>query len=262
MKVNWTLGIAILFGLYGAELGAAPQFGQSRERNRNQDRVCIYPDIRFQGSEQCFSAGDQIPILGGRNSTISSIRIFGGARATVYEETNFRGRSAEIASDIPDLGSRNAGGLRSWSDHIQSLRVSDYSRQPDENRAPIYGRSPSSRFPQYPEQQERRQGRQVGGDGVCVYERPDFQGRSQCWNAGENLSDLGRAGNWSDKISSIRVFGRTVAVLYRDIGFYGQSITVDRDIADLGRGWNRQASSLQVGQEGRVVGRALGRRHR
>ena len=37
--------------------------------------------------------------------------------------------------------------------------------------------------------------------------------------ATEDLSDLGRLGGWSDRIASIRVFGRTSVIVYRDIGF-------------------------------------------
>src|SRR5207253_1388699 len=104
-------------------------------------------------------------------------------------------------------------------------------------------------------------------DGICVYDRRDYQGREQCWNTGENISDLGRSGNWSDKISSIRVFGRATSVLYRDTGFRGESIVIDRDIPDLSqvsgqgfRNWDRQISSLAIedGREG-FPGRGRGR---
>jgi len=246
MKILSTLAFGTLFSLSLApQLGAAPQFGQGRERNQGRERVCVYQDIQYQGWEQCYSAGDEIPNLDRRNNAISAIRIFGRARVTVYEDTNFRGRSEEFSSDVPDLGRRSLSGSKSWSDHIQSLRVSDNNSGPFGNNAPIFGGGQPNRNP----------GRQLD-DGVCVYDRQDFQGRSQCWGPGENLSDLARVGNWSDRISSIRVFGRSVAVLYRDIGFRGQSITVDRDIPDLGRvsgqgfrNWDRQASSLEVENE-------------
>ena len=101
-------------------------------------------------------------------------------------------------------------------------------------------------------------------DGICVYERADYQGRSECWNADDEVRDLARVGNWSDKISSIRVFGRTVAVFYRDIDLRGERLRVDHDIPDLAqvsmRGfgtWNDQISSLEVEA---VRGRGRGRR--
>ena len=70
-------------------------------------------------------------------------------------------------------------------------------------------------------------------DGICVYDRPNYEGRSECWNQGQNISDLARQGNWSGQISSIRLFGRSVAVVYQDTGYRGESLTVDRDIPDL-----------------------------
>jgi len=79
------------------------------------------------------------------------------------------------------------------------------------------------------------------------------------------VNDLARAGNWSDRIQSIRVFGGSRAILYRDIQFRGDSIVVDRDVADLSqvsgqnfRNWNRQISSLAV-ENGRGNGRGRAR---
>jgi hypothetical protein len=251
-----TLSVLALSLLCGAGLltpaTAAPQFGAGRERSQARDRVCFYQDIRYQGWEQCYMAGDEVTSLGNRKDAISSIRIFGRARVTVYDETDFRGRSAEFTSDVPDLKLRSAGGGHTWNDRIESLRVSsDYDsrdyRTP-QSTGPVFGRNNS---------------------GICVYDRPDYQGREQCWSIGESLSDLARAGSWSDRISSVRVFGRAAVVLYRDIDFRGESIVVDHDIPDLAslpgrnfRSWDRQASSLVVesdrgGFPGR--GRARGR---
>ena len=96
---------------------------------------------------------------------------------------------------------------------------------------------------QYPSQQ--------ANEGICVYDRPNYQGREQCWSRGTDLIDLGRAGNWSDKISSIRIVGRAYVAMYRDVGYRGQSIVIDRDIPNLAqiagqgfRSWDRQISSM------------------
>jgi hypothetical protein len=213
--------------------------------------VCVYQDIRFQGWEQCYNAGDEIPSLDRRNNAISSIRVYGRARVTVYEDTEFHGRSAEFSSDVPDLGLRNLNGSKSWSDHIQSIRVSGDSY----NNGSVYGRD--NRYPD----------RQQLNSGVCVYDRPNYEGREQCFNSGSDLSDLARSGNgnWSDKIESIRVFGRSNVVLYRDIGFRGESVLINQDTPDLsripGRGfrnWDRQASSIEV-DRGNGRDRGIGR---
>lgn len=267
MKTFWALTFGMLFSFsLVPQLGAAPQYAQGRNQNQNRDRVCVYQDIRFQGWEQCYAVGDEVASLQGRNNAISSIRIYGRARVTVYDNTNFRGQSAEFTSDAPDLGLRSLSGSRPWSDHIQSLRISSDSGTYG-NNGQVYGNSPVYGGNQYPNQYPSQQ--QVS-DGICVYDRPGYQGREQCWGAGQNLSDLGRAGNWSDRISSIRVFGRGEAVLYRDIGLRGESIVVDRDVPNLNqisgsgfRNWDRQASSLLVedryNNNGRGRGRGRGR---
>ena len=254
-----TLFASVLIGLLtfasAPPLGAEPQFGG--RGNQGRDQVCVYKDIQYQGAQQCYAPGDEIGNLGSLNNAISSIRIFGRARITAYENSNFTGRSVDFTSDVYDLGQRSLNGSRSWSDHIQSVRVtSDGNYRTSGNYPPVYGGN-SNRYPN-----------QQISDGVCVYDRPNYQGRSQCWNAGEDLSNLA---SWGDRISSIRVFGRATAFVYRDIGFRGENILVDHDIPNLGqvpgrafRNWDGQISSLQVedwsyGPAGRGRGRARGR---
>ena len=91
------------------------------------------------------------------------------------------------------------------------------------------------------------------------------RGRVECFDAGANIADLGREGDWSDRISSIRVYGGARVTIYRDINFRGERTTVDRDIPDLRQlringslTWDNQISSLDV-DDGRGRGRALGR---
>jgi hypothetical protein len=220
--------------------------GRGRQQNNERDRICVYQDIQYQGWEQCYSAGDELSDLKNRKDSISSIRIFGRARVTVYDSKDFEGRSAEFTSNVPDLGLRSLAGSRSWSDRIESIRVSSDSVRSGQNQGRALGR------PDFENSDEDLR------EGICVYEHANFQGRSQCFSPGEQVRDLARQGSWSDKISSIRVFGRTVAVLYRDVQFQGERMTVDEDIFDLaGMGsrsygsWNDQISSLEI-EAGRI----------
>jgi hypothetical protein len=149
-------------------------------------------------------------------------------------------------------------GNTAWSDHIDSLRVGSVAGTANGNNR----RNPG---------EFRRNQPQQPRDGICVYDRPNYEGRSECWNQGQNISDLASQGNWSGQISSIRLLGRSVAVVYQDIGYRGESLTVDRDIPDLaaiggrgrgngngrGRGngrsfgdWDHQISSVQVQPQG------------
>jgi len=234
------------------QLSAAAQLGVRERSDQTRDRVCVYQDIQYRGWEQCYAVGDEVGNLGSRTKAISSIRVYGRARITVWEDPGFHGNSADFTSDVPDLGLRANGSSHTWNDQIESLKIeSDYSARrdvPSDNRRDEPVRRPN----------------QIN-EGICVYDRPEYQGREQCWTAGVNVDDLRRAGNWSDRISSIRVYGRAMAILYRDIGLRGENIVIDRDMPDLAlirernfRSWNNQISSLAVENE-RGRGRARGR---
>ncbi len=261
MSRYWAFVLGLLIPVFWVpQTPAAPQFRRAEE-NQHGARVCLYQDARYQGWEQCWAEGDEVRSLANHKAAASSIRIFGRARVLVWDETDFRGRSAEFASDIPDLGLRAASGGHTWNDRIESLRVvADNNSGPYGNNPPVFGRDRDG-----DRDRERERDQQIS-DGICVYDRRDFQGRSQCWSAGADVTDLAKAGNWGDRISSIRVFGRARAVGYRDPNFRGETIIIDRDISDLAqlsarsfRNWDRRIASLQIESERSFPGRGRGR---
>jgi hypothetical protein len=244
------LGLAVVLGLCTLpQADAGVQFGRENDRARGE-QVCVYRDINYFGAEQCYRVGEEITNLGAQNNSISSIRVYGRATVTVYERTAFGGNTEQFTSDVADLGKRLMTGGTGWNDRIDSLRVGGVS--------PVNGRTNSGVTRRNQPQQPR--------DGICVYDRPNYEGRSECWTQGQNISDLAQRGDWSGQISSIRLFGpRTLAVMYQEVGYRGESLTVDRDIPDLaairgrgrgrgrgnGRGrdfesWDRQISSVQI----------------
>ena len=269
MRTDWLFALGVLVSLTAPSLGAIPQLGRQRDRGQGQDQVCVYRDIQYQGMEQCYRSGDSISTLQGMNGQPSSIRIYGRASVTVYDDPNFRGHSTVFTSSVPDLGQVRLES-KSWNDRIQSLQVDvgNGSTGPYGN-SPVYG----GRYPnddrRYPSDDRRYPSSQLS-EGICVYDRPNYTGRSQCWSEGESLGDLG---TWSDRISSIRTFGGTTAVVYRDSGFRGTSFVVNGDVPDLARvpgqgvrTWDRQISSIQIENgngdfrgRGRGRGRGLGR---
>ena len=200
------------------------------------DRVCIYKDENFHGHEQCYKPGDEVSDL--KHAEIASIRVFGHVRAMLYEDRDFRGRMMDFSADIPDL--KRVG--KNW-DHVGSLRVtSDYAS----NRDRVY--DPEHRYGRYKpySPSERIE------EGVCVYERPNYEGRFQCWASGTNISDLDAA-NWRDKIESVRVFGHARLAAYKDAGFHGERVLIDHDVPDLARftariagNWNHEIRSVAI----------------
>lgn len=80
--------------------------------------ACFYRDAGFRGDYFCLAAGQDLPSMpAGLNDQISSIRTFGDAEVTIYQDRRFTGRSARFPSDVRNL--RNAG----WNDRLSSLEV-------------------------------------------------------------------------------------------------------------------------------------------
>jgi hypothetical protein len=87
-----------------------------------------------------------------------------------------------------------------------------------------------------------------GGDGVYLYEHPNYQGR--CVKFNDEAPDL-RALDFDDAASSIRILGNWTATLYRDLNGAGTASTFMRDdpnVADDAIGDN-QATSLRIQRE-------------
>jgi hypothetical protein len=142
--------------------------------------------------------------------------------------------------DVADLTLRNMAGRRSWNDRIESFSVvaAGGGRGAGRGRGRGRGLGRADR--------DDRDGQTIR-DRICVYEDANYRGRSQCWDAGEEETNLSRTTDLNDRISSIRVFGRSGVDLFRDAGFRGPRLRVDRDIPDLGTmDWGDQISSLRV----------------
>lgn len=88
--------------------------------------VCVYEDTNYRGRYECFGTKEEVSDLGRRiswNDRISSVRVFGAARVTVYRDINFRGDRVTIDRDTPDLRRLRMAGSLSWNNQISSLDV-------------------------------------------------------------------------------------------------------------------------------------------
>jgi len=258
MKRSSIITLALIFSVFGMVRSGAAQFG--RNDRGGEGRVCLYQDANYRGWEECYRAGDEVTSLSsGHNSQASSVRVYGRVRAIVYAQSGFKGASTEFTSDVPELQLRAAPEGHTWNDRIMSIRVvSDFDSRDTRNDRPggVQSLPPAQQAPS----------RGVN-EGVCVYERANYQGREECWRSGDDLADLGRRTGLGDRISSVRVFGGARAVFYRAANFRGERLVVDRDIPDLSRvriegtqrSWNDQISSVQVEGGNRGRGRGRGR---
>jgi hypothetical protein len=169
------------------------------------------------------------------NDRISSIRVFGNAEVTVYQDRSFGGRSETFTADVNDL---RPGG---WNDTITSFRV-----QPRTS-----GTSGTGGW-------LNRWGRPATpASGACFYENVNFAGQYFCSTQGESIEMVPEGSN--DRISSIRLFGNAEIVVYRDRDFAGASQVFDVSEPDLREsGWNDTISSYQIEGRGAFTNRGRG----
>lgn len=102
------------------------------------DAVVFYAEPNFQGEALRVEAGAQVEDLAtlrrvnqeSWRGAISSVRIEGGARATVASAPGFRGERLEIAVSIPDLYAHPRGG-QTWDRAIAAIQVHGQTRPPN-----------------------------------------------------------------------------------------------------------------------------------
>ena len=81
--------------------------------------------------------------------------------------------------------------------------------------------------------------------GACFYQDINFRGQYFCVEAGENLDAMPSGSN--DRVSSIRVLGRTEVTVYADPRFRGASLRLEANTGDLQtESFNDLISSVQI----------------
>ena len=102
------------FQVTGGQYGG--QYGGRGSGNEPRNGACFYMDADYRSNSFCMNAGEHLRNVEDRfNDKISSIQVFGRARAVVYENENFGGASKTFVRDVSDLGNFN--------DRITSIEV-------------------------------------------------------------------------------------------------------------------------------------------
>jgi Peptidase inhibitor family I36 len=117
-----------------------PIYRDDRNNGRNNS-VCVFEDTDYRGRYQCFDSGDEVADLArysSWNDRVSSIRIYGPARVTLYRDINFRGDRVTIDRNTPDLRRLRMTGSLSWDNQVSSFDVNG-------GRGRAYGRDNSGR---------------------------------------------------------------------------------------------------------------------
>ena len=194
--------------------------GFSGSGNEPRNGACFYLDADYRGEKFCVNSDESQRNLGERyNDRISSIRIFGGAEVTIYDDENFNGSRQAFRQDVPNL--------RDWNDRITSFQVTGG---------------------QYGGQYEGQYGSLGGGyeprNGACFYLDADYRGDSFCMNAGESRRNV--EDRYNDKISSVRVFGGARVVVFEHENFGGASRTISGGGSSNLANFNDKITSIEV----------------
>ncbi|MGA8145155.1 MAG: DUF3011 domain-containing protein [Candidatus Acidiferrales bacterium] len=100
--------------------------GGRRPGNQPRQGACFFRDPNFGGDYFCLKRGENIDALPpGFNDQISSVRVFGGAAVTIYNDSNFRSNSATFRRSIDNLKEVRLEGYsnKSWNNRISSVQV-------------------------------------------------------------------------------------------------------------------------------------------
>jgi hypothetical protein len=88
--------------------------------------ACFFRDAFFQGDYFCLKLGETWQNMPrGFNDQISSIRVYNGASARVFNDVNFRGPNMRVTRSIQDLVRVPLQGnpSKNWNDRISSIAV-------------------------------------------------------------------------------------------------------------------------------------------
>jgi hypothetical protein len=201
--------------------------GTTRAQDANdRDRrggACFYKDTDFRGDKFCVNPGDRVAMVPpGFNDQISSIRIFGRTEITVYQGRDFAEPSLRLREDVANLQKYQIKPGHSWNDRISSIEVSRIRDAGDWDH-----------------------------DGACFFKDADFRGDKFCVQKGDRMNEV--PPGFNDRISSVRVYGRSTVTIYQDTNFRGRSLDIQDDISNLqstqvepGHSWNDRISSIRV----------------
>lgn len=97
-----------------------------RPTNQPTNGACFFREANFSSDYFCIARGSSVnAVQSGFNDQISSIRLYGGASVTVYNDANFRSTSISFRNSVSDLRNVRLQGSdhKTWNNRISSIRV-------------------------------------------------------------------------------------------------------------------------------------------
>ncbi len=233
--------------------------------------VTLYRDLSGTGTASTFAQDDanlaDNPIGDNQTTSLLILRSVaqppgescdGGEGVYLYEHPNYQGRCVKFTADAPDLRVQGFDDTASSFRLIGSWNVTLYRDLNGTGIASTFTQDDSNLADdtigdnQATSLQVKRDSVPVGdecdgGEGVYVYEHPNYQGR--CVKFTADVPDL-RVQGFDDTASSVRLIGNWTVTLYRDLNGLGIASTFTQDDANLGDDplGDNQATSVRVAQ--------------
>jgi Protein of unknown function (DUF3011)/Peptidase inhibitor family I36 len=94
--------------------------------NQPKNGACFFRQANYTSDYFCIARGSSVSaVQSGFNDQISSIRLYGGARVTVYNDANFRSTSISFRNSVSDLRNVRLQGNdnKTWNNRISSIQV-------------------------------------------------------------------------------------------------------------------------------------------
>jgi len=194
-----------------------------RDDRYRRGGACFYKDIDFGGEKFCVRPGERVAMVpSGFNDHISSVRIFGRAEVTLYQGRDFQEPSIRLREDVANLQRFQVQPGHSWNDRVSSVEVASMRNPGDWDR-----------------------------EGACFFKDENFRGEKFCVEKGDRMDQIPR--EFSDRISSVRLYGRVTVTVFQDAGFRGPRLDIRNDVENLqsfqvrpGHSWNDRISSVRV----------------
>jgi|GEM_PF-1186114 len=120
---NLTKGLVTLAWILGASTMASavvvtnpqPRWGQPATP---ESGACFYRQPNFRGQYFCANSGENIELMSrGMTGQIASIRRFGAADVTIFQNSRYAGRWSRLGGDVVNLKGEG------WNDRLSSIRV-------------------------------------------------------------------------------------------------------------------------------------------
>jgi hypothetical protein len=138
MRLRFALSMILMGTFMSLPALAQQQWGRPQ---LPRSGACFYQDSNFRGNYFCLAVGEQWPSMPpGFNDRISSIRLFGGVRVRIFNDSNFNGESLRINREVNNLARVRLVSVpsKSWNDRISSIAVFRQNDNWDRNHPDRY----------------------------------------------------------------------------------------------------------------------------